>query len=121
MLPKKTLVIGASPNPERYAFKAVSDLKEHGHPVLALGLRTGEINGIPIFTDKKEIPNLDTISLYVSAKNQADYLPYILQLHPQRVVFNPGTENPEIYPILQANNIEVLEACTLVMLSIGNY
>ncbi len=118
---KKTLVIGASNNPERYAYKAVVKLKHYHHDVIALGLKAGEIEGLNIETEKKQFANLDTITLYVSAKNQEEYIPYIQSLHPKRVIFNPGTENPDLYPILNNNGIETLEACTLVLLSVGNF
>lgn len=118
---KKTLVIGASTNPERYAYKAVSKLKEHQHDVIPLGLKIGEIEGIKIETEKKLFQNIDTVTLYVSAKNQGEYIPYIQSLQPKRVIFNPGTENPDIYPALNKSGIETEEACTLVLLSIGAY
>ena len=118
---KKTLVIGASTNPERYSYKAVHKLKEHLHPVIPLGVKSGEISGINIETEKMNFENIDTVTLYVSSKNQEEYLNFIINLKPKRVIFNPGTENPAIYPLLNQNKIETLEACTLVLLSIGNY
>jgi uncharacterized protein len=118
---KKTLVIGASTNSERYAYKAVVALQKHAHQVIPVGLRDGEINGIKILTGKPDVKDLDTVTLYVGPQHQAEWYEYVIGLHPKRVVFNPGTENPEFEKLLQKNNIEPLEACTLVMLSIGNY
>ena len=118
---KKSLVIGASENPERYAYKAIHRLVNHGHETLALGLRKGETAGVKFHTTQDEFENVHTVTLYVSAKNQESYKDYIVKLSPQRVIFNPGTENPEFYPILEKEGIEYTEACTLVMLSIGNY
>ena len=118
---KKTLVIGASENPERYSYKAIHKLVNHGHETVALGLRNGETAGIKFHTQQEKFDNLDSITLYVSAKNQESYKDYIIKLNPKRVVFNPGTENPAFYPLLEKAGIEVTEACTLVMLSIGNY
>jgi predicted CoA-binding protein len=118
---KKTLVIGASENPERYSYKAIHKLVKYGHQTLGLGLREGETAGVKFLTSKDEIIDLDSVSLYVSAKNQEPYKKYLIDLKPNRVIFNPGTENPELYPALEKSGIEVLEACTLVMLSIGNY
>lgn len=119
---KRTLILGASPNPERYAYKATARLKEKGHPVFPVGLRKGEIEGTPILTDRPVIENIDTVTLYVGPKNQPVYYDYILnEIVPQRIVFNPGTENEELMQLAQAKGIEVEVACTLVLLSIGNY
>jgi uncharacterized protein len=118
---KKTIVIGASTNPERYAYKATIALQNKKHEVIPIGIKAGEINGIQIIIGKPEIKNIDTVTLYVGPKNQPEWYDYIIGLHPKRVVFNPGTENPEFETLLQQNKIETIEACTLVMLSIGNY
>ena len=118
---KKTVVIGASDNPERYAYKATIALQDSGHEVIPVGIKDGEINGLKIIKGKPIIADVDTVTLYVGPKNQAEWFEYILSLKPKRVVFNPGTENPEFETLLQKNNIETEEACTLVMLSIGNY
>ena len=118
---KKTVVIGASDKPERYAYKATMALQKHAHEVIPVGLRDGVINGIDIVKGKPDIKDVDTVTLYVGPQNQADWMDYVIGLHPKRVIFNPGTENPEFENLLQKNNIEPIEACTLVMLSIGNY
>lgn len=118
---KKTLVIGASENPERYSYKAIHKLVDYNHETLGLGLREGQTAGVKFHTSQENIENLDTVSLYVSAKNQTSYKDYIIALKPNRVIFNPGTENPDFYPALEKAGIEVTEACTLVMLSVGNY
>jgi len=118
---KKTVVIGASDNPERYAYKATRSLQIHKHEVIPLGLRTGEINGLKIITDKPAIENVDTVTLYVAPHNQEVWQEYILSLKPKRVIFNPGTENADFEKLLNQKGIEPVEACTLVLLSIGNY
>lgn len=118
---KKTVVIGASDNPERYAYKATIALQRRNHEVIPVGIHDGEINGLKIIKEKIDIDNVDTITLYVGPKNQPSWFEYIIGLKPKRVIFNPGTENPEFEELLQQNNIETIEACTLVMLSIGNY
>src|ERR1035437_2472737 len=118
---KKTIVIGASENPERYSYKATIALQSHNHEVIPVGIKEGKINGIPIITGKPIVKDVETVSLYVGPKNQEEWKEYILSLKPKRVIFNPGTENPEFEQVLQKNNIEPIEACTLVMLSIGNY
>ena len=118
---KKTVVIGASTSPERYAYKAVVALQHHQHEVVPVGIKKGEINGLEILQGKPEIKDVDTVSLYVGPLHQAEWMDYVISLHPKRVVFNPGTENPVFEELLKKNNIEAEEACTLVMLSIGNY
>jgi len=118
---KKTLVIGASTNPSRYSFLAINKLVESNHPVVAVGLKEGIVNGVEILTDKPQFEAIDTITLYLNSKNQEEYYDYILSLNPKRVIFNPGTENPELYSILQKNNIEVEVACTLVLLGTNQY
>jgi len=116
-----TVVIGASENTDRYANKAVRSLQNHGKPVAGVGLKEGEINGMKIQTGQPAFADVDTVTLYVGPQNQPSWYDYILSLNPKRVIFNPGTENPELEEMCRANSIEVTEACTLVMLSIGNY
>ncbi len=116
---KSTLVIGASENPDRYSWKAVNMLKEYGHKVQALGVKPGSINGVEILTGQPAFENLHTISLYLNPKHQTDLYSYILKLNPQRVIFNPGTENPELMDLLMKAGISSEEACTLVLLRTG--
>lgn len=118
---KKTVIIGASTNPERYGYKATVALQRHQHPVVPVGIREGEINGEKILLGKPEIKNVDTVTLYVGPQNQPEWYEYVIGLNPKRVIFNPGTENPEFEKRLEKQGIEATEACTLVMLSIGNY
>lgn len=115
------MVIGASTDPEKYSNKAIRSLQDHRIIVYAAGIREGNINGLPIETKKPHIQNVHTISLYVSAKNQGDWIPYVLSLKPKRIIFNPGTENKAFFDQAQSLGIDCIEACTLVMLSIGNY
>jgi uncharacterized protein len=118
---KKTVVIGASDKPDRYAYKATVALNIHKHEVVPVGLRNGEINGIKILKDFPPIDDVDTVTLYVGPQHQKSWYDYILSLKPKRVIFNPGTENDELVDLLKKNNIEPIEACTLVMLAIGDY
>lgn len=118
---KKTLVLGASTKPERYAFKAITMLVEKGHSVLAIGQNAGEVAGIKIHTKQIPLANIDTVSLYLNAMRQRDYYNYIVETQPKRVIFNPGTENPEFYQLLQLNNIKVEVACTLVLLTTNQF
>ena len=118
---KKTLVFGASLNPSRYSNFAIHRLVNHGHDVVAFGLKTGNINGVEVDVDLKEYKGIDTVTLYLNPARQKDYYTYIIGLKPQRVIFNPGTENPEFYKLLEANGIEAEVACTLVLLGTGQY
>ena len=118
---KKTLVLGASPNPERYAYLATMRLAQHGHEVIPLGTRKGEIQSIKIVQGKPEESDVDTVTLYLGAARQPEYYDYILSLNPKRIIFNPGAENPEFAQLARAQGIETVEGCTLVMLSIGSY
>lgn len=117
----KTLVIGASTNKERYSYKAIHNLVDKSHQVVAIGAQKGIAFDVPIETEKITIQGIDTVTLYINAKVQPDYYDYIVSLHPRRVIFNPGTENPEFYPILKANNISYEVACTLVMLATNQF
>lgn len=114
---KKTLVIGASENPERYAYKAVVKLMDNHFPVVAFGLRKGMINGQEILTEFPSDTDIHTVTLYVGPQNQPDYYDRIIALKPNRVIFNPGTENPEFEEKLTDLGIDAFEACTLVMLA----
>lgn len=118
---KRTLVLGASLNPGRYSNLAINRLVAYGHPVEAIGLRKGVVAGVDIITGKEDFKDIDTITLYLNPTRQQEYYNYIVSLHPQRVLFNPGTENPELFEILRKNNIQVEIACTLVLLSTNQY
>ncbi len=118
---KPTVVIGASPNADRYSNKATLSLQKHGHTVYPVGIKTGNINGLDIIKDKPTIENVDTVTLYVGPDNQAEWIDYIISLKPKRIIFNPGTENPEFESLAESKGIEATEACTLVLLSINQY
>jgi uncharacterized protein len=118
---KLTLVLGASDNPQRYSYLAVNRLRSKGHPVSAIGRKRVKVGDVEIGTDKKDITGVDTVTLYLSAAHQKEYYDYILSLHPKRIIFNPGAENEELEKLAQANGIEPVEACTLVLLSTGQY
>lgn len=118
---KKTLIIGASENPERYSYKAIHSLVNHNQPIVAIGLKSGNVAGVSFDSEKTHFDNIHTISLYVSAKNQSEYYSYIINLRPKRVIFNPGTENETLKKMLDDNGIEAIEACTLVMLSTNQF
>ncbi|MEQ8623980.1 MAG: CoA-binding protein [Vicingaceae bacterium] len=118
---KKTVVIGATTNPSRYAYIAANRLVEHGHDIVPIGIKKGKVAGKNILNDKPSIEGVDTVTLYVGPTNQEEYYDYVVKLKPNRVVFNPGTENQEFEKLLENENIEVIQACTLVMLSANTY
>ena len=118
---KKTIVLGASPNADRYSYRAVIALLSKGYEVVTIGIKTGNIESNPIINGTPDIDNVHTITLYLNPSNQKLYYTYILKLQPQRVIFNPGTYNPELISLLKNNGIEVIQDCTLIMLSMGTF
>jgi len=119
----KTVIIGASPNPDRVAFQAAGMLKAHGYEFIPVGIKEGEVLGKKILSQAQlmELSEVDTVTLYIRPDLQSDWYSDILNLKPRRIIFNPGTENPEFESLAQQNGVEATEACTLVLLSTGQY
>lgn len=118
---KKTLVFGASLKSNRYSNLVVNRLLDHNIETEAFGLKAGKIRGLQVKTNLNDFQNIHTITLYIGAARQTEYYGGFLKINPKRVIFNPGTENQELYKILKDNEIEVVIACTLVLLSTGQY
>jgi len=118
---KKTLVLGASENPARYSYLAINRLKNNQHTVVAIGKKNAVVAGVAIGTEKIMLDDIDTVTLYLNPVLQKEYYDYIISLHPKRIIFNPGTENEELAELAEKNNIKPVEACTLVLLSTGQY
>ena len=118
---KKTLVLGATPNTDRYANLAATRLVRSGHSIVNVGLKSGEVAGVQIEKPGAIHNDIDTITLYVGPQHQKELYDYILNTHPKRIIFNPGTENPELRRMANEKGIETEYACTLVLLSIGQY
>jgi len=118
---KKTVVLGASENPSRYSFLAVNKLRANDHPVIAIGNKPGKIGDTVIATDHPSEEGVDTVTLYLNPTLQQQYYDYIFSLKPKRIIFNPGTENHELERLAKEKGIEPLEACTLVLLSTGQF
>jgi predicted CoA-binding protein len=118
---KNTLIIGATPNPARYAYRAAHMLKSKGHSIVNVGIKTGDVAGVAIEKPGEIHKDVDTVTLYIGPDLQANYFDYILETHPRRVIFNPGAENEELEEVLRANDIETMNACTLVLLATGQY
>ncbi|MGN6495097.1 MAG: CoA-binding protein [Agriterribacter sp.] len=118
---KKTLVLGASDDPSRYAYLALNQLRAKGHPVQAIGKKKATVLDVDIETEKREADDIDTVTLYLNRYNQKEYYDYIVSLHPKRIIFNPGTENEELEKLAKDNGIVPMQACTLVLLSTGQY
>ena len=118
---KKTVVLGASDNPSRYSYLAVEKLNRYGHPVVAIGKKEGKVGTTNVITGQPDEKDVDTVTLYLNPQLQKQYYDYILSLHPKRIIFNPGTENDELQAMAKANQINPVEACTLVLLGTGQY
>lgn len=118
---KKTLVLGATDNPARYAYVAANRLVDAGYEIVNIGIKKGEVAGVPIQTAADMPTNIHTVTLYIGPRRQPQYYDYILQMNPKRVIFNPGTENPELKALIEQQGIEAVDACTLVLLSTGQY
>lgn len=119
---KVTLVLGASPNPERYAYKAIVELQRRNIPVVAIGTKDSDLGNLKIKTGMPDdMGEIHTITLYLNAKHQKEYYDYLLSLNPKRIIFNPGTSNPEFAGIARRKGIEVVNDCMLIMLNTGKY
>ncbi|MGM0619402.1 MAG: CoA-binding protein [Bacteroidota bacterium] len=118
---KKTLVMGASTKPERYSNKAIQMLRDYNHEVVALAKRAGQVDGVPIQTEFPADDDIHTVTLYLGAKRQPEYYEQLINLKPERVIFNPGAENSELKEKLESAGIETVENCTLVMLRSGKF
>lgn len=120
---KKTAIIGATANPGRYAYLAAQLLTQHGHEIVPIGIKNGEVAGKPILDLRKHprVEGIDTVTMYIGPQNQPEWYDYILGLQPKRIIFNPGTENDELEQKARERGIETEQACTLVMLRVGNY
>ncbi|MCH7408468.1 CoA-binding protein [Belliella sp. DSM 111904] len=120
---KKTLIVGATTNPSRYAYLAAELLGKKGQPFVPIGIKTGNLFGQDILDlkAKPQIEDLDTITLYIGPQHQEEWYDYLLGLKPSRIIFNPGTENPIFEMKAAEKGIEVAKACTLVLLSTGQY
>lgn len=118
---KKTLVLGASTNPEQYSNMAIVRLRSYGHAVEAIGKTAFQIKDVYAGTDKIDFTDIHTITLYLNPTRQTEYVEYIFSLNPTRIIFNPGTENENLKKIAENQGIEAINACTLVLLSTGAY
>lgn len=117
----KTLVVGASEKPERYANRAIRSLRSHGHPVVALANRPGRVEDVDFLTGQPALSGIDTITLYLGQKAQEPMVDYLLSLKPRRIIFNPGAENPTLRQRAEGQGIQTEEACTLVLLATGQF
>lgn len=118
---KKTLVVGGSLKPQRFSNRAINMLTDYGHPVVSVGLREGEVAGVQIQTGKPAFNDIDTITMYIGPQNQEEFYGYLIGLKPKRIIFNPGSENPEFEKKAKEAGIEVVNFCTLIMLGDGSY
>lgn len=120
---KKTVIVGATTNPSRYAYLAAEMLTEYGHPIVPIGIKKGNISGAEILNirERPSIEEVDTITLYIGPDHQPEYYDYLIGLKPKRIIFNPGTENSKFEQLAENQGIEALEACTLVLLRTNQF
>ena len=120
---KRTVIVGATTNTSRYAYMAAERLTDNNHEIVPIGIKKGEVFGAAILPIREfpELGKVDTITLYIGPQHQSDYIGYLLGLNPQRIIFNPGTENESFMNKAREQGIEVVEGCTLVMLRVGTY
>jgi len=118
---KKTLVFGASIKETRYSNLVIQKLLKNKQEVVAYGLKSGNVLGVTIDTELKSYNAIDTVTIYMNPSRQKEYYQYLIALKPSRIIFNPGTENLELYTLLEENDISYESACTLVLLSINQY
>ena len=121
MVDYKTLVIGASVNPNRYSYKVVLKLLDSGIKVIPMGINQGNIADLVIVRHFEKQKDSHTVSIYIKPEIQKEYYKYIINLQPKRVLFNPGTENPIFSQILKKHNIYWENSCSLVLLSTNQY
>jgi hypothetical protein len=117
----KVMVLGASPSKKRFAHTCVKSLIRYGYPVVPIGIKEGEIAGQQIYTEKLNVKNLHTVTIYLNPENQKEYYNYIIQQDPKRIIFNPGAENPEFKVLAEKKGIDVIDGCTLIMLNSGSF
>lgn len=120
---KKTVIIGATTNPGRYAYLAARMLTDYQHEIVPVGIKEGSVFGKEILDifEKPEIEDVHTVTMYIGPQKQPEYYSYILALRPKRIIFNPGTENDEFERLAEEQGVETLEGCTLVMLRSGQF
>lgn len=120
---KKTLLIGASTNPDRSSYEALVQLKEEGHEVVAIGARAGEVEGVSIVAsrDEADATNIHSVGLYINEGLQAQYYDFIIGLKPKRIFFNPGTENPAFFALATSAGIECINRCMIITMNEGKY
>ncbi len=118
---KKTLVIGATPKTERYGYMASEMLHKKGHDVVPYSIKKGNIGSLNIRNQWPTDTDFHTITLYINKQLQTQYIDRILALKPHRIIFNPGTENIELFQLAEHKNITPINACTLVLLQTNQF
>ena len=119
---RQIVIVGASDKPDRYSYKALTMLKAHGFAVQPVHPRIGDIEGVAVVPDISQVEGkVDTVTLYVNPSIGEAIADSLIKLNPKRVIFNPGSECPELAGKLGNAGIEAIEACTLVMLQTGQF
>ena len=120
---KKTVIIGATTDPSRYAYLAARMLTQYNNEILPIGIKKGDLFGTKILNifDKPKVDDVHTITLYIGPQRQPEWYEYLMSLNPKRIIFNPGTENDVLIRMAEERGIEAVEGCTLVMLRSNQY
>lgn len=119
---QRVAILGASDDPDRYSFKAFEMLKEHGHTPVPVSPKLKSLQDIPVVAHLSEIQGpIDTLTMYVNPQVSTALKKEILAVRPNRIIFNPGSENPELASELEKVGTQVVVACTLVMLRTGQF
>ncbi|MCC5917016.1 MAG: CoA-binding protein [Cryomorphaceae bacterium] len=118
---KKTLILGASEKEDRYANRAARMLLNDGNSIIMVGNREGQIQGHPIITHFPKGEDIHTITLYLGGPRQIPYYDDIIQSGAKRIIFNPGTYNEKLIEMATKAGMHCEVACTLVMISTGQY
>lgn len=120
---KKTVIIGATTDPSRYAYLAARMLTHYNNEIVPIGIKKGEVFGARILSifEKPQVADVHTITMYIGPQRQPEWYQYLLGLKPKRIIFNPGTENLTLEKMAEDRGIEVVQGCTLVMLRSNQY
>ncbi|MFL6516214.1 MAG: CoA-binding protein [Chthoniobacterales bacterium] len=119
---QRVVVLGASPKRDRYAFKALNMLRDYGHEPVPVNPAYGEICGTTCFPQISDVSDpIDTVTLYLGKRRSDPLIEEITNSGARRLILNPGAENDDLAKAARARGIEVVEGCTLVMLTVGTF
>lgn len=119
---KTVVILGATPKEDRFAFMAMTELRQHGYKAIPVNPAFSEVLGEHCYRSVADVSEpIDTITLYVSAPKSEKLIEEIIRANPRRIILNPGAENEHLASEAERHGIEVVEGCTLVMLDNGTF